>query len=183
MATIATRSERPLMHIIVAMAGKAVRGLVYLIHRRRMTTRAAEFRVRTLQLEIGLSSVIENPGRPGIGIVTTTALASQRALVLIGVTMTLDAGQRSVLEGRCGMAGLTGDQRMLTDQRKSAQVMLEPDLSHPRFFRVAILATVPLLPLMDVIQPMTVVTSGHQLLFLGRDGMALLADQFCVNAA
>lgn len=83
MTAITARSKRPLVHVIVAMTSKAVHGLFDFVYHRRMAACADEFRVCTLQLKVGLISVIKNPCSPCVGIVAATTLASERAFVFV----------------------------------------------------------------------------------------------------
>ena len=62
---------------------------------------------------------------PRVGIVTLSAIRSERSVMLVLVAMAIDARYGSILEPPGRVTGLARQLRVLAQQRKSCEIMIE----------------------------------------------------------
>lgn len=137
--------------------------------------------VRKSQLEVGIV-VFEVPDQPGIGIVAIGAALTQTLFVHIVVGMAIDASVTRVTKNRGCMAGFATQCSVLTDERETAQIMVESNFFLPGNFVVTLIAFAALLFFVNVVLLVTVVTGGINFFRFGTDRVAGLADQALVRA-
>ncbi len=127
MAFVASTSEITVVNIVAAMAIDArpvASGIT--IERFVMAFMAVDI---TMGMGVGEFKicfvVVESPDHPGVWIVANRAILAKTLFVDVVRAMTVDALVAGVAIGRRVMAGFAAEHRMLTDQRKAAEVMVE----------------------------------------------------------
>jgi hypothetical protein len=116
-----------------------------------VTATAGQVLVPTLQREARLVVVIESPEPPSVRIVAETAASPEPLLVDVGRSVTFVARLRRILEPRDGMALLTGNEAVKTEQWKSRQLVVEGDLTGPASRAVTIVAGRSLLTAVHIV--------------------------------
>lgn len=111
-----------------------------MLHRSRMADNASEAGVCPGQRKLRLNVMIELPGLPASRVVATVALVTQSAAMRIVTTMTCDTVILGIVKRRGRMTLTAGHVRVRADQRKTGNVMIEPQLSSPIGRDMAILA-------------------------------------------
>lgn len=127
-----------------------------------MTGVAVQIPMGSRQRILGLLVVIVDPPRPRIRVMAERTVRSDAALVVL-VLVALRAGKRRALVGLRQMTLLARHDRMLADQRKTADVVIERGLLAPACVVVTLLATVPQFSFVRVIVPVARQTSGREL--------------------
>ena len=128
MAATALTTESTLMCVIVLMAGVTGGRLVNpLSGRAGMAIHAGKVFVASVQLEISLQIVIENPQTPAIGVVALPAIGAKSAFMIIIVPVAGITGRFRILETGRDMAFFAGSRCMHTKQREVGNVVIEDD--------------------------------------------------------
>ena len=162
MALLTGAAERALMRIVAAVATVAVCGDHDLGHILcGMAGVAGQIAMRSRQRILGLLVVIVDPARPRIRVMARRAVRSDAAFVVL-VLVALRAGQRRALVGLRPMTFLARHDRMLSDQRKPADVVIELGLLAPTRVVVALLAAGTQLPFVRVVLAMARQARGRQ---------------------
>ena len=140
MALITSLPEGSLVSIIGAMAPDAITLRRDFCRRfGRVARMALQALMRSRQLKPRLRRVVKAPARPCVRVMALSAIGAQSAFVLF-ILMTFGTGTRDVLEIVTAMALLARHHRMLADQGKARDVMIEGHLCAPTGFLVAGLA-------------------------------------------
>ena len=139
MAAAAIRAEATLVHVFGSMTISALRRN-FLSHL-AMARLARNFRVRAGQRKFRLRVVIERPVRPAARVVAGGAIFAQRAVVPVVLAVAIDAARRRILEARRHVTRFAGHSRMLADQRKRGEIVIESYRCGPRGLAVTLLAT------------------------------------------
>lgn len=158
MTTVATGTKRTVVNIVIPMTGDTAPLFVLQTIAIRMAILAPQFAMPPLQWEVRLFIVIKDPCGPCVRVVAITTCAFQCPLVNIIGFMTFVAGGVYILEICRLMTSLAGCKRVLPDQGKTAEIVIETDLFHPAPLVVAIITMPPLPAFMYVVQAMAVVT-------------------------
>ena len=173
MALLAVLPELPLVSIVLLVAGDTIRRRRYhFTHRLIVAGLALDPRVRPFKLVFRLRIVVELPELPPVGIMAIRALGPQPFLVnvLFGMTgITIDLG---IFKSHGLVTLTTGKDRVLADQRKTAQVMIELNAFLPPRFVMAHLAINTDLPLMHIPRLVAGVTDFINFHVQGRRFMA-----------
>ncbi len=105
-----------------------------------MADNASEARVCPGKRKLRLRVMIELPSLPVSRVVATVAPVAEPATVCIVVNMTCDTGVPGVVKRRGRMTLIAGHVRVRTEQWKTCNVMIEPQLCSPIGRDMAILA-------------------------------------------
>lgn len=106
-----------------------------------MARLARNFRVRARQRKFCLRVVIEGPVRPATRVVAGGAIFAQCAVVPVVLAVAIDAARGRILEARRHVTGFARHGRMLADQRKRREIVIETHRRIPRSLAMALLAT------------------------------------------
>jgi hypothetical protein len=144
-------------------------------HGRAVALLAGEVDVRPVQLERGLGIVVEAPALPAVRVVAVLAARAEAPEMHVLDGVTREAIAWCVLEARRRVALLASGDRVDSEERESADVVLEEDLVRPGSLIVAILAARPLLSRVDVVELVTGDAGGPEHSLAHRACMAALA--------
>lgn len=108
-ALVTVHAECPMMNVVGSVAGHACLGFLFLANPAGMTIPAVQILVPSRYWEIGLRVVIEEPGRPSIGVMTDATLVTQRTLVDIVLFVAVTTFLLHVLEIGRNVTSLAGD--------------------------------------------------------------------------
>lgn len=166
MALLALRSEASRVDVVTCMAGAAD-------HRRLDTILGSQVTVRTTYLCVGadqgkacVRGMVEVPPLPAVGCMARAAIFAESPRVHVVLRMAATAILGRVLETLGRVALSAGDDRMKSHQRVSRGVMVERHIP-PGADGMTGLAGAGERPGVRIICPMTVLTSGSQLLLSG----------------
>lgn len=120
-----------------------------------MARLASQAFVPSAERKLGLSTVIEYPDVPSVGVVATCTLRPQRALMGVILGVAVHAGHLCIVELGARVAVFTGHGRVQTKQGEASQVVFEEDLLGPRFFVVAAGACPIELTVVNIVSRMT----------------------------
>jgi hypothetical protein len=151
MATLAPATEGTAVHIIRSMAvGTGGRQSDFSGRAGFVTAVAIETLMGACQRVTRLSCMIEPPGTPTVRSVATTT-GGTKTPVMVGILVTVAAGQWSPFEALRLMALLTNNASVPAYQRKTRQVMIKRNLLSPACFVVAIVTASPELSVVNVV--------------------------------
>ena len=134
------------MDILLRVAVRAGAGEPqFSLHRKLVAGKAVQPLVLSVENEGGAAVVIKVPLLPAARVVTLLALNAEPLLVLVVLAVARVAIGLGVLELRRGVAVLAGDFRVLAEQRKARQAVVEPGLLPARLVvaRLALWAELP----------------------------------------
>lgn len=116
-----------------------------------------------LQGKIAVLVMVEAPDQPVVGIVATTTVHAESFFVDIILGMTILTAAFLDLEGQLFVTALATGRRMLADQRKIRQVMVETQIFIPRLLAMTVLALPAQFLFMHILVPVTGQTVGWRL--------------------
>lgn len=161
MAGLAAGAELAFVHVVLGVASIAI---CWRLQRCLSCVRMAGFALQSGmvagQAEISLGIMVKNPEGPTIWIVTCFTFCSKPFPVRVVSQVTGDAGRISSGKCRINMAFLTGGQRVLTDQGKSGDIVVKPDIQQPVFWLVAVCTLGTQFPIMCIILAVAVFAGG-----------------------
>ncbi len=167
MATLASRSERSTVNVVLPVATEARRGQVDLpLHDFPVAGAAIQPEMGAIESIIGLTVVVEAPEGPAIRVVTQLAIGTQTAFVNVLGLMAADAFQDRVSVFPRQMAFFARGRRMQSDERETRKIMVEEDFGAPARLVVTAFALLAFLALVNIVLLMASKTGLSQLLLL-----------------
>ena len=148
-----------------------------------MASLALQPLVRAFEIKTRLLVVIELPAVPANRVMTLCAATAEQALVLVIVGMAIAAFRWRARELLVGVARLATDRRVLPQQRKHREIVVERNALHPAVFVVALLAGLAHRVFMHVVAFVTTTAGFVRNRFVHIVDMALLAACLAVLAA
>lgn len=146
-----------------------------------VTGMAMRFRMGVTQFESGFV-VIELPDQPVVRVVTVGTVPAECLAVCVIVGMAVDTFDAGIAKYRTQVTGFATDRRVLPDQRKFSQVMIETHVHLPADFVMAAGAIGALFLCVAVVELVTAVTIGIDFLGFGADCMAGRAGEVGMGA-
>src|SRR5882762_7385799 len=140
MAALALTPVLPEVHVILRVAGNAIRTELHLVGRLPVAVRAHELRVRAGERESGLLAVVEFPNAPAVRRVTPGAFLPQSPFVDIVLLVTLDAFVAHVFVLARDVALLARHRDMQAHEREFRQVVVEAHPGAPALGRMTLSA-------------------------------------------
>ena len=181
MTVCANAAESPLMLVILAMAGDALRRQLVLVQRAGMATVALDLAVPAAQGIAGIGVVIKHDGVPVFCVVTGLALLAEAGLVLVILAVTRNAGLRRL--SKCGflvaVAAFRGS--VFSDQRKASLGVIESRFL-PVLLRVTVCAGPSQRTLVGIVLAMAIYARAGRGSKFGSDLVAGAALHFRVLA-
>ena len=147
-----------------------------------MASRAVNICVRTIEHEFGLRVVIKEPEVPRNRVVAGFAIFVEHFAVRVVFDVAIVARGSGLCEDLAFVARVAFEVDVLTEQREAGQAMIEGKHVVPVRLAVAILASLPLLPLVRFVIRMTRDTGRSQRDLENRLDVAVIANRFRVRA-
>lgn len=154
MAARAIAAKTPAMGVIDAVTCHT--GSVSFARRLRMTLLAAQIPMASIQRKVRLSVVIEGPVIPAPRVVAIVAAGTEISIMHIIAAVAFVATLRCGPELVVNMTFGTGHNRMQTNQRKHAHIVVETQLRTPAFLAMAALTVFPKRAAVDIGGLMTI---------------------------
>lgn len=141
MAAATVRAEFTVVDVIGAMAiGTAIAGFPHRRQRTAVAALAGNIQVGSVQFEICLNIVIEQPQVPGNRVVTGLTVVLEYTVVRIIFEMTADTFAVRIAEQLRVVTGIAFDIAVLTQQREARQIVIVEGGIFPLGFIVAVIA-------------------------------------------
>ena len=138
---------------------------------------AAHLDMSTVQQEVRLRVVIEEPQIPGHRVMAGLAIVAKAILVRIVLDMTARTVARRIREQLSFVAVATLEVVVFAEQREAGKGMIEHRHLGPARFRVTTLAILALATLVDVVILVAAMAGRCQRLFVQRFNVAVVAGK------
>lgn len=116
-----------------------------------MATFAGQSLMRAIQDIVGLLVVVEYPQWPAVRVMAAIAEWAEALMVRVITPVTVDAGAGSILVSGRQMTFFTGHDCMQADERELSQVMIEKYFPAPCLLVVTVVASFPLLAVVNIV--------------------------------
>ena len=162
MAALTLATEVAEVRVVVPMAGNAILGELHHVRWLAMAPGAGQLLVGAGQAKAGLLAMIEFPEPPAIRGMAARTFLAETALVHIHCAVTVIACSLGLLESRGEMTLLARYCRMLAQQWKIAQIVIETDIESPARGRMTGLALTAKPGGVHIARCMTAAAGGRQ---------------------